>query len=1684
MAKETLEEIFTSTDILDELTDVTIKTEGLIPGQTPLRITNDTMRKWSTIQGISIDKKADIPPDRRNFFFVEPGQESEVIKRQYKNYFKNPTKYGLDKDATVEDAVKKFDQENPQNKLNLLKQKGIDIKKKLKEFDISTLNPFKTEEAYAEERPSLDSIFKPETKLSLDTIFSKRQPLEEIFGERKEPKTFAPEKIETAKTQAIKTTTEMLKNTPLVGFTPEQIEFGIRTYGDIFQRPLAGLTALAVETPFAKPEVSAMKTFFKGVAKPEEYPPEKITDALIDAGMEPYSAASLATLGQFGYYLGMGRIFAGAIKGAALVKKEVLPRVKAIPTIKAERQMHQFLRNKMITRIQSRNPGVNKETAGKLADIMTKSGYGKEIINEVRTISEAQASKNINIFVDKTITKIPKVISKVTRPPAKVPSVPTKPPITPIPPAKVPPVAPEVAKVPITEPLIQEAKKYKMAEEFVEAQPIVYHGTNQVFEEFALDKKGLSTDMVDSKQGFFFTSSHKIAQTFAEFTGEGTPNVKEVVLDMKNPLIVDFKEQSLRDKKIFKEEIEPINNEIDKLEDIINTSDNDNIVSSAERRTDVLLSKLEKLDKKIPILTRQINKNIKIAKEKGHDSLIIKNIDITADPEITQELADVQVVFDSSQIKTKSQLTDIWNKAQEIQRDKELTTIDEKIRKQEEKVRKLEPTKAPEVKPSLKEIFEPKADLTKPTPPLQLEPKLPKLKNQAQIKREAKKKAEKEAMLEVKEAGEAKDMITEHIRQRRFNLNLATYETNLFTNELDRSLTKAQKETLPFLMEKTDIPKQLNRPDLETIYKRDKELLAPAVEKVKAHFDEGWKKIQENTPDMTAQQIENYVTHIWDIPRSKKAEITNWFVTQNRFLKKRYIDTLKDGIEKFGLKPKVLDISEIIRIHDIITNRVIENNKFVNWLSKIKTVDGTPLLAPSHLAPPDWVAIHHPALQKKIFVPGKEKLGEKISNELQDILTEMGVAIGRRISPVSFGKPTQVGGLYVSAKTPEIRLQRFFANSTIAHEIGHHIDKVMNLGDTFLNKYKDELYAVNKDRISSLKGKTGKYGQAYAESTSEQIAEFFALLFTDAKKSMQLAPGATSEILNKLNNDIILSKLVDLNFANRAKNLIGESAGTMINVPLKTHPDLANALRVIFDTPLRHPAITAYETANAYLKKASLTLSLFHPVALSEASIATMGIGKTLKLLSPIKIYKALVKNELPVYTDIPIAKEWIKHGLSLGATIDIPVARIQKNLNDIAVKTKNIFFINKMTQFASTLNKGWDKLLWDYYQSSLKLYGAEHLSRHIDPTKDITKQKREIAQLINDTYGGQNWEVLMMGPKSVQLMTWGLLSADWTVSALLRQPMAPTGAGAIHKETIKLRRKLGSIFWLKATLYFGIGINLLNMLNRKKDYEQNPQYYEGQEPKTIWDYTMLGNTIGRKTHLFVGRYEDGTERYVRWGKQFREIPEMFFDDTEISPISASLRKLGGKTAPVIQQVSTIMTGVSPSGYTQRDIYGKTGWDRVWGSLKTLSKAPIPFSVRNSLQADKEFNITDLAMPSSKGLSPYKAVNYFKIGIEKYQKSGDDRIVKEVYQGAVKNNLNAYGLFKSAMTILKAEKTKGINGLLKDIDAVEKAIKTEKDIKVKTILYRRKARLIKDRVLREQGLKLLDIALVELEYSK
>lgn len=146
------------------------------------------------------------------------------------------------------------------------------------------------------------------------------------------------------------------------------------------------------------------------------------------------------------------------------------------------------------------------------------------------------------------------------------------------------------------DPLIQEAKKYKSAEEFVKAQPTLYHGGSSEITEFKDTGRG----------GVFLTPDKKMAEIHAQYLN-GIGEKSTITEAVANP------------KKIYK--IKEGTNSFTGIE-------NDNLIEQPE------LHKTE------------INK----LKEKGFDAI--------------QSSDGRQLfVFDPKKVQTKSQLTDIWNKA-------------------------------------------------------------------------------------------------------------------------------------------------------------------------------------------------------------------------------------------------------------------------------------------------------------------------------------------------------------------------------------------------------------------------------------------------------------------------------------------------------------------------------------------------------------------------------------------------------------------------------------------------------------------------------------------------------------------------------------------------------------------------------------------------------------------------------------------------------------------------------------------------------------------------------------------------------------------------------------------------------------------------------------------------------------
>ena len=119
-------------------------------------------------------------------------------------------------------------------------------------------------------------------------------------------------------------------------------------------------------------------------------------------------------------------------------------------------------------------------------------------------------------------------------------------------------------------------------------------------------------------------------------------------------------------------------------------------------------------------------------------------------------------------------------------------------------------------------------------------------------------------------------------------------------------------------------------------------------------------------------------------------------------------------------------------------------------------------------------------------------------------------------------------------------------------------------------------------------------------------------------------------------------------------------------------------------------------------------------------------------------------------------------------------------------------------------------------------------------------------------------------------------------------------------------------------------------------------------------------------------------------------------------------------------------------------------------------------------------------MPSSKGMTRYGTMELYKHAIVK----NDERMLKEIYQFALQNNLPAYTLFNAALTSLKAETTRELNKNIKTMAdlrvAIHEAAK-EKNIQNLKRLRNRLKRMGKETADRRAGIRAYTMALVKLK---
>ena len=438
-------------------------------------------------------------------------------------------------------------------------------------------------------------------------------------------------------------------------------------------------------------------------------------------------------------------------------------------------------------------------------------------------------------------------------------------------------------------------------------------------------------------------------------------------------------------------------------------------------------------------------------------------------------------------------------------------------------------------------------------------------------------------------------------------------------------------------------------------------------------------------------------------------------------------------------------------------------------------------------------------------------------------------------------------------------------------------------------------------------------------------------------------------------------------------------------------------------------------------------------------------------------------------------AKHLVKFGSTSDyATADIEnlyekvhsyVAKLHSKLVDgnVAMKAGSsvTFPLEVATELLKMSQKGLDVALWSYLHDGLKLATYQlRAERTMERAKKLNwdedmlnKALDEDGQFVNDMFGGQHFDVLGISKKMQTILDFIFLSKDWLISTT-RHALSIFGYGSIWNEaSIKnfweyYKHVLGKGEMTKedylrlsrsksGLLCYGVGFligyeglsQLVNAAMRAWDEEKqkekadeirktNPSYkspYELAYPDGMhwYDYLMRGNSLGQQSKIFMGRYADGTEMYIRHGKQFREIPELFFDTKDNFAFPGPMvRRMYGKASPLLRSILDANDWFKSPDYADKEMQRKYGENL--GLIPKLASYYVPFAVPT--QKDKEFKMLDLVFPSSKGFSRYKAQDYFKTFIMSEDKQG----LAMTYNACVQNGIDPEEQLKAAISSVKA----------------------------------------------------------------
>lgn len=472
------------------------------------------------------------------------------------------------------------------------------------------------------------------------------------------------------------------------------------------------------------------------------------------------------------------------------------------------------------------------------------------------------------------------------------------------------------------------------------------------------------------------------------------------------------------------------------------------------------------------------------------------------------------------------------------------------------------------------------------------------------------------------------------------------------------------------------------------------------------------------------------------------------------------------------------------------------------------------------------------------------------------------------------------------------------------------------------------------------------------------------------------------------------------------------------------HPEAWKPLRNVLDKPLSGNFIATLEFFNAFAKRFALSLSFFHHGALTESAVGALGwkglpvptmrSAKTGKLTRPHVIgLEMLEKSDF--YVDM------VRHGVQLGDPLDLTqLSRFTKALEVAEANMRNSpFLAARATVTGMRKTFDWfDRTLWHRYHRGLKAMTyhtllEDNLLQATTKGYSIKQVKEEIAAVVNNMYGGQEWEAFMrLGPKGMQVLHWTQLAPDWTISNI------KIAAEPVRKSW--LRRKVGRKYWRNMALFAFVETQGMNyLLNRKPSWENEVNHeFDVDVSNIVRNFPWMDEQDKKK------RY------YVQGFKQVREaFGWLGFNRQGHWDPSEALKQIGRKASPglqmLVEQVTAQSIGGFPMEWQERAGYRPRNTEMAWMRSKAIGRKFLPFSLSGN-----NFAFT---LPLSKGMTPYKfkramvtALRYFaeptlvdKLIRNKYSKDDLREIIKDYQEAGAKNALDVESLTNQAFGIAR-----------------------------------------------------------------